>query len=263
MKTIAVVSDLHIASTVALCKPSVDLDDGGTYQISKGQRWLWGNWLDFLERVEQAKPDILIFNGDTIEGDLKSRSNQLITRNKTNALKIAADTLDPLCKLAPARYFIRGTAAHIGKSGSIEEDLAKDLGGTRIDKNYSQWELFLDVDGVKIHATHHCSMGTVPWTRKYSATSLAAKISLEYAMNREYAPHLSVRGHMHRWGDSYDAYPTRVLMLPGWTIASEYIHRISPDTLAEIGGAIIRCSAGNLEVEKIEYKPKGRTWVKI
>ena len=42
-----VTSDLHAGSTVALCPPKVQLDDGGKYEASKAQLWLWECWLDF------------------------------------------------------------------------------------------------------------------------------------------------------------------------------------------------------------------------
>lgn len=256
-------SDLHIASTVALCKPSVDLDDGGTYQISRGQRWLWGNWLDFLERIEAAKPDIIIFNGDTVEGDTKSRSYQLVTRNKTTALRIAAETLDPLCQLAPIRYFVRGTAAHGGKSGCLEESLAEDLGGVKIGSVYSHWELHLNVENVLVHLAHHTSMSGIPWMEPNAANTLAARVIMNYAMNKERPPDLAIRGHVHRFADSHDNYPTRAVILGAWQMATEFTHKIAPDKLSEIGGGIFRFSAGNFEYEKIEYKPKGRTWQKI
>jgi hypothetical protein len=265
LKTIVVISDLHINSAVALCKPSVELDDGQEVKISKGQRWLWNNWLDFLERVEKAEPDTLVVNGDAVEGDTKNRSYQVLTKNRSSAIRFAADVLDPLCKMVGASYFVRGTAAHGGKSANIEEDLAKDLGGMRSKETgaYSHWSLNFDVEGVRINFAHHTSMSGIPWGRKKAAMILSERLLFESAQNGELAPHLAVRGHVHRWADSYDAYPIRSLILPCWQLATEYIHRINPDSLAECGGVLIRCSAGNYEIEKIDYKPKARTWQKI
>jgi hypothetical protein len=265
LKTILVISDLHINSTVALCKPSVELDDGQEVKISKGQRWLWNNWQDLLSRADQARPDILIVNGDAVEGDTKNRSYQIITRNKATALGIAADILDPLCKIVGSTYFIRGTGAHSGKSANIEEELAKDMNGVRSKETgaYSHWALNLDVEGVRINIAHHTTMSGIPWGRKKAAMTLSERILFDSAQNEELHPHLAIRGHVHRWADSYDAYPVRSLILPCWSLATEYVHRISPDALAECGAAIIRVSAGKYEIEKINYRPKGRVWQKI
>lgn len=263
MKTILDISDLHINSTVALIPPIVYLDDGQEIRQNKGQKWLWNNWLDLLEKIEIIKPDILIVNGDAVEGDTKNRSYQVITRNKTTAVGYAAEVLDPLVKMIPTVFFVRGTGAHSGKSGCIEEDLAKDLSGVKDGKNHSHWSLNLDVDGVRISVAHHTSMGGLPWTRHNAPIRLAAKIMFDYATAKERPPDLALRGHVHQWGDSYDAYPVRALITPAWTLATEYVHKIAPDALAECGAAIIRCSSGKYEIDKIDYKPKGRVWQKI
>jgi 3',5'-cyclic AMP phosphodiesterase CpdA len=64
LKKILVISDTHINSTVSLCKPSVNLDDGQEVKITNAQKWFWDNYLDLLEKVDSYKPDILIVNGD-------------------------------------------------------------------------------------------------------------------------------------------------------------------------------------------------------
>jgi len=147
-KTILVISDLHCNSTVALCKPSIILDDGQEVKISKAQHWFWDNYLDLLERVDHIKPDILLINGDALEGDAKDRSYQIITRNPASIVRIGAETLEPLVQKVPAVYFVRGTGAHGGKSGFLEEDLAHDLGAVKIGNNQSHWSLNMIVDGV-------------------------------------------------------------------------------------------------------------------
>src|SRR3972149_9686768 len=97
---LAVVSDTHINSTVGLSTPSVTLDDGGEYRASKGQRWLWHNWLDFWDTVTElvTRHDAkvwTVFNGDLVEGDGKNRSTQLITQNDTTVMSMALDAIRP------------------------------------------------------------------------------------------------------------------------------------------------------------------------
>ena len=50
-----ITSDLHAGSTVAICPPRVQLDDGGEYHASKAQRWLWERWKDFWIRGEAKR----------------------------------------------------------------------------------------------------------------------------------------------------------------------------------------------------------------
>ena len=49
MDRIAIVSDLHICSTLGLCPPKINLDEGGTYIYSPLQKIIWTYWLDFWQ----------------------------------------------------------------------------------------------------------------------------------------------------------------------------------------------------------------------
>ncbi len=264
MKKILVISDTHINSTVALCKPTARLDDGQEIKITDAQRWFWDNYLDLLERVDKQKPDILFINGDALEGDDKKRSFQLFTRNPATIKKIASETLEPLINKIPAVYFLRGTGAHSGKSGYLEEDLADDFDNAmEINGNKSHWSLNLIIEGVRISLAHHATMGNLPWTRPNAVNSLAARIQFQYSQDREEPPDLAIRGHVHRWGDSGIAYRTRALTLPCWTLATEFIQRIAPDTLPECGEAFITCDKGRFGIERVNYKPEARKWLVI
>jgi len=263
LKKILVISDTHINSTVSLCKPSVNLDDGQEVKITNAQKWFWDNYLDLLEKVDSYKPDILIVNGDAVEGDTKQRSYQLVTRNPACIIQIASETLEPLVSKIPAVYFIRGTGAHSGKSGYYEELLAKDFDNTvQINKAYSQWSLNLIADKVKISIAHHTSMSGIPWTKPNSANALAAKVQFQYSQDGDKPPDLVLRAHVHRWADSHDAFRTRAIVTPCWTLETEHTHRIAPDSLPECGALFIECDNGKYTVDKIKYEPKGRSWVK-
>src|SRR5690349_18053925 len=71
---IAVVSDTHNGSTVALCPERIALDDGGAYEASRAQRWLWASWLDFWGKAQALRTAhdaalYTVFNGDLTEGN--------------------------------------------------------------------------------------------------------------------------------------------------------------------------------------------------
>ena len=108
--TLAIVSDTHSGSTVGLCPPRITLDDGGDYHPSREQRRMWGWWLEYWQEVGRRPGDkVVIFLGDMIEGDSKQRSTQVVTRNKSDLLKLAAATLEPAYQVATRCYFVRGT----------------------------------------------------------------------------------------------------------------------------------------------------------
>jgi hypothetical protein len=125
---VAVVADLHINSSVALCPPVFNLDEGGTFRSSKGQRWLWEHWLSFWQEVKGLEGRrVAILNGDIGELDIKRRSYQLISPNKAMILKMVLMTLEPMLEAVDEVIVLRGTMAHIGKSAWLEEMVGNDL----------------------------------------------------------------------------------------------------------------------------------------
>ena len=215
MTSILAVSDLHVGSTVAVCQKQVELDDGGTYQASPGQRWLFDRWLDMVEKVKQYQPT-LILNGDLAEGDFKGRTYQLITRNKATVKRITAELLDPLLKVCGSRYVIRGTPAHAGKSAHMEESIADDIDATGPNPKINSWYyLPAKIDRVRIDVAHHTNAGGMPFTAASAADRTARRVIEGYIQSGEAVPDLILRSHVHVWSDSYDHYPVRAIHLSG------------------------------------------------
>ena len=244
-KTIlAIVADTHIGSTVALCPPVVNLDDGGTYRASRFQHWLWECWKDYWGQVKKAKSTdnrlIVVVNGDAVELDAKRRSTQLITTNRANVLSMAVDTLAPMYDATPDEViFVRGTAAHTGKSGSGEESLAADLGAKKSPYGtYTWWEVLAKIGGVQFDISHHGRMGRLPWSEKNSLHRLAREVQLAYLDRGQRPPDVVVRSHNHRWGDTYDNEPVRVISTPAWQLKTEFGYRIGSTRPADIGGLL-------------------------
>lgn len=261
MTSVLILSDLHIGSTVALCKPSVTLDDGGEYRASPGQSWLWRCWNETLERVEKHKTGDLytVINGDAVEGDTKRRSLQTVSRNPATINQLAADILDPLAQLSAGLFFVRGTGAHVGKSAHLEEQIAADLDGTpNPDTGAHSWyQLPLEIEGVRFDIAHHpgIGVGRNGWTAFTGIHTLASRVLFDCANNARPVPHLVIRSHNHVYRDSFDNFRVRAITTPAWTLATEYIQQIAPGALADIGAVLIHCSAGYYEAEIIRYRP--------
>lgn len=274
--TIADVGDLHSNSTVGLANPESLLnDEGGGYNLSKGQRWLWDCWQDYIERLSGfAKTNniIVIVNGEAVELDSKFRTYQIFSRNPETAKSIAIGTLEPLLEKADRAYFNRGTEAHSGGSSHADEAIAKNWGRSKKNPNgivfknnigkYSNYHLNIKVDGVKINASHHTRMGRLPHTQRYYATKLVAEMIMYYAEKGLDLPDIALRGHVHRWSDSGDNFSNlRYIINGAWCLSTSYINRISHfEQIAEIGGTFIHIDAGKYEVEKVKYEPKGAVW---
>ena len=264
------VSDHHINSTVALCPPSVNLDDGGTYTANPGQRWLWSCWLDAWKQIGEmangAGRVVLVLNGDLGELDTKRRSNQIITPNKAVVQAMILETLDPALKVAQDVYVIRGTQAHVGKSAWLEEAIAADI-GAKPDKargTSSHWHLQGKLGALRIDIAHHASMGANPWARAYGANALAARVMWAYAVERGIAaPHLVVRSHNHKYATSGDNYPTQVYYTPCWSLITEFGYRSGRENdNPDIGLLVFEIDGEQVTPHKIIYKPTSerRIW---
>lgn len=256
---IIAVGDLHVNSTVALCPPSVNLDDGGTYRSSKKQRALWEAWLDFWGEMGRLDVDrrIVVLNGDLGELDTKRRSYQIVTPNKATILNMAIDTLLPALDVADGVIVLRGTLAHIGKSAWLEEAIANDIDNTIHDNGTASfWHFRGEFDGVRFDIAHHASMGRLPWTEKNAGNKVAAVIEARYHEMKAPLPHLALRSHNHRRSDSGRNYQTRAVCMPCWSSHTEFAHRIGQEnSIAEIGGDVFICDDGAYKWIDYRYKP--------
>jgi hypothetical protein len=258
--------DMHINSTVALCAPRVELDDGGTYHASRQQRALWESWQDFWGHDYPGRK-IAVLNGDIGELDTKRRSTQLVAQNKATITKLLLTTLEPAYNAVEKLIFMRGTMAHTGKAGWIEEALADDCdAAVRQSDSIASWYHFRgEIGGIKTDIAHHTSMGRMPWTAPNAANRIAALAMYHYGVTMgEHPPDLLVRSHNHRYADSGDNYPVWAVCLPCWQLITEYGYRIGGElSLPDIGGVIVTVRDGAIvKKDKLIYKPKAsKAWV--
>lgn len=255
---LAIVSDLHSNSTVALCPPVVTLDDGGTYKANEQQRWIWRKWRSYWQQVADARAAhdarlIVVLNGELADDNYHA-TTQLVTRNPADMVRLAIECLTPMLELKPDAIFVaRGTEAHSGVSGWLDERIADDIGarpsraGTA-----SHWQLRLSVEGVRVDVAHHPpgGGGRLPWTRGNFAPRLAAQALMDAASRGERPPHLYVRGHVHAPADSHDTHPVRAIVLPSWQLTTSYGHRLGGGVLP-VGGLIVTCSEGGYQATKV------------
>lgn len=271
---IAVTSDLHCGGTTALCPNGIPLDDGGTYLPSKAQKWLWQSWNSYWDRVEEVRKAhkgsklYEVFNGDLIDG-AHHHTTQIVSENPNPQAAILNAAMGVPLSLKPNKMFIvRGTEAHVGHSASAEERIAD---GLRRDKRpiegdpetgtASWWHLRMDVEGVYLDVTHHGRTGQREHTRGGAAVLHAHDILLSYVKRGERVPDLCLRAHYHRFNDSYEACPVRVITSGAWQLGTGFVHKVAADTMADIGGLIIVVKDGEYTVEKVKYQAsRGPIW---
>jgi hypothetical protein len=151
--------------------------------------------------------------------------------------------LNPMCV---GYYHIRGTEAHVGKSGQQEEGLAKSLGAIPDEiGNYARWELWMKLNGCLIHFSHH--IGTTQSANYESTAPYKEYIESLTDASRWHnqPPDVIVRSHRHR------AIETRVatengygisLVTPAWQLKTPHTYRFSlgRSSMPQIGGVLIR-----------------------
>lgn len=256
---------MHINSTVGLLRPGgVNLDDGGTYHTSPGQRFLWRSWTKYWEMVGQAarqdQADVyLVLNGDLVDVNGKHQQSQTISLNKSDVIQMAAETLAPALDLASTYFVIRGTAAHVGSSGEMEEILAMDIGAEGPGRGkHSWWELLMDVEGVRFDIRHHGPLGRLQHTRGNLLNRRAVELMLLYAGQGSKIPDVAVQNHNHHFSTSSDEYAVKVFALPAFQLPTEHTKRIGIIELADIGGAMFTCQAGHWTDHVVRFTPKMR-----
>ena len=254
-------ADLHMNSTMGLCKPGIQRDDGEQYQLNDIQAWLWQVWNranDKVDKLTEGTTRYNIYDGDTVDIDTKGFTDQVISHNPTTALKLGTDVLEPVAKKG-TNFFIRGTEAHTGTGGWAEEELARDLGAEKDPTSgaFSWWHFRGEFDQVRLDVAHTWMTSGLPWTRGNAAVKLAALTMVQYMEWNEPPPHIVARAHSHDYADSGTTYPTRGLMLPcfQWKNGYSYKKPLQNSRLS-IGIVVIICDSGSYTIHDLRYQPK-------
>ena len=261
---LSVVGDLHINSTVGLLTPTVNLDDGGTYRSSKGQKFLWRNWLDYWREVKEAAGDSMVwtvFNGDMVDVLSKYQHTQLISHNDADVMEMAYNTIQPALNVSDKVFVIRGTAAHVRSSGQMEEKIAEDIGAEPDGDSDSWWHLNLECENVLYDITHHGRLGGMAWTKGNALNKLVAQLIIRYRNRR--IPDIAVRSHMHQYARSDDSLGMEAFAQPAWQLFTEFTHSIGAVHPADIGGMYFICDKGTYTPVIKRYPvPEAKAWRK-
>lgn len=279
MKHIVVcVGDTHCGSTVGLCPPEgMELDDGGMYEPNKAQHWLWENWesawgeVKSVLRKNRGAKLHLILNGDLIDGD-HHRTAQIASPLTGIHIRCILESLRvPLALKPKTVHVLRGTPAHVGRSGGAEESVARALKG-------ELWPVIEDPDtGMKssywrtikfnntlIDVKHHGRMGRRAHTKGPYIRWYAQDIFFNYMMDHKEPPDLAIRSHFHQFADSGRIHKikTRAVALPAWQLATEYVHRVA-ESLADIGLVWFEIDEDDYEMKTVLYTPERPKIVEI
>ena len=263
---VVLIGDLHINSTVALCPERFEMDDGGIYKPSKAQRWLWDCWLEFWSEVKKRKGRkrlYVVIGGDIVDVNQHSQTQLIVFENNAAILDAAEKVLKLPRMLADHIFVIRGTEAHTGGSGYLEEQLAQRIGAEKDVERFSWWHLAMEIEGVKFDLAHHPQTAARrPWTRESSAARQAAITWSEYHEMGEVPPDIVGRWHVHYWAKGYKG-STFCFYGPPWQLATSFGYRLGTGRKIEpVGGVVVVAEKGRTPLwEDIRYSPpRGNIW---
>jgi hypothetical protein len=223
---IAVISDMQVGSTVALCPPKWNLLDGGTHIASPAQMIIYRQWIHSAKKVNELlhegrgrKRLVLILNGEPID-NYHHGTPQIITKRPQEQIDMAIALLDEWMQIAEYEpkhgdkmYLVRGTSAH--ENGEYINQIGRDLDGVvpyrkdtssiTKDGRYYFHKLRRTVNGKLFHIAHHgFTRGSRAHTRSNSLRYTLASMyfdALDYGLP---IPDYVVRSHNHVY--TYDTY---------------------------------------------------------
>lgn len=269
MHTLAIIADTHTNQKTGLNLPSKQLDEGDGWAACKIQKWLFHTFEDCLEQIDKKKQGTLIgcAAGDIVDIDEKDRTLQMVSRNPSVAVEGAQKIIAPFAQMCEKVYFVRGTEAHVGKSGWAEDLVASDFDNAEVCPTTGRkawWHLPLILDGVTMDISHHPSTngGGRPMNTQSAIDRLASDTVFKYANSGDKPPALVIRAHVHHYLDSRDAFITRAIICPSFSLLGAYARRLNINEAASVGCVLIYCDRGQYMVEPILYQPKRAQWVK-
>jgi len=243
------VADTHPNSMAGLAPHSgLDLDGGGHYKPSVLQTWQYDKWLDFWNFTEglMAKYDADLWVFDVGDGadDNKHSHYGLISVNQTDIINLGVAVRARPRELATEYIMFRGTEAHSGGYGYLEEQIAQRIQASRNAAGaYSWWSGLIECAGVLFDVQHHPKNRSYqPWT----AGSAAARESsyLEHVYARRQFPDIAIRAHVHHLEDTGGTHSIRTIFLPAWQMLTPYGSSRGEKGYSPIGGLVFLCQDG-------------------
>lgn len=253
---VVVTGDWHVNDTVGLCPPVFKREKESNHRPGRAVRALWRAWIEFWEIIAAKKEATgatvyAVANGDL--GDInKHDKTQLISGSEMEILDAMIDVAQPMTQVADHVFIVRGTAAHSGGCGKLEELLARDtLNAVKCEdeKTASWWVLRAMFGGVRFDVTHHSPTASRrPWTRNAAAGRVGAIVAGRYVRNglaRE-IPRFAVYSHVH-----YHGYGSEMgvegRFIPPWKLVGGFGHRLgSAAHVEKVGGWWVLCEEGRV-----------------
>ena len=254
-KTIVVVSDVQVGHHLSICSDKPKFSQAPpapptTYQPNRVQKALFKAWTEVAK--EWNKPDILVLNGEPIEGQQhKNMGTEVWTTNLNDQMDDAKTLIDMFN--AKRIYTTRGSDYHVSLRGvPLEEAFGERVGATPIGGYFAPYEIYLEEEGVTFNFAHHVGYNQ----EFYRSTALTREMALMKlnASHKPADPDVIVRSHVHYyWYVGSTSHLT--MTTPCWKLQDWFMQRKGPGGgVPDIGAVRFTVKDGEYSWEKKIYR---------
>ena len=240
MRSVLVVSDIHVGHHLGLAHPNMKDPWGKPATLNEGQEYLWHCWQHLIGEARERKPSVLVINGDLLDGEGRlSAGNEQSSTITAWQQKMAVKVLEPLAAVADEVWVVRGTPYHDGRLGIDVEPVAAAL-GARAERGNKDWHshdtLDLDVDGVILNVHHEIQSGQY-WYKSTGFDREGALAAFAGMSGKFPQAKCIVRSHLHYFMHVEHS-SVHIVGTPCWQLQTFYMQRKSPYKMIPDLGAV-------------------------
>lgn len=215
---IRVVGDLHVGSDYGLWPPKFTWGEPErSYPQNRLQRWLWACWEDMIKNY--APPDLLIVNGDLIDGEQrKDAGRNTMSPDIDLQHDAAAAALAPLVRKSKDWVVVKGSPYHETTFAAIagHENFSGRAprrwpSGGRVGQ-----VLDFTVRGITLNVAHHPEGGAVLYEGTKMNRTILWSFLAEAAVGLPKA-RVIIRSHLHFYG-LLQVHGKTMVHIPSWQL---------------------------------------------
>ena len=191
MKRGILLGDLHCGHLVGLTPPAFHVGTGWREKFRKIQRETW-DWFEGEIKGLGWVPDVIIHNGDAIEGDgHRSGATELISTDPQIQADMATMILREIGGKDTKYFMTYGTPSHTGVISDFEDLIAHSVGAE------IRGHHFLNIDGVMFDVKHKVGSSGIPHGRGGSTRKEKLWNSIWAEAGEQPNADVLVRSHVH------------------------------------------------------------------
>ena len=255
VKSIVVLSDIQVGHKLSICSDSPSFPQESPaeptiYTPNKVQKALFKAWQEVVDEWE--KPDVLIINGEPIEGQQNKNMGVEVWTTDLNSQLEDAQRLVEMFK-AKKIYTTRGSDYHVSLRGvPLEETFGKMIEAEKVHGYYAPPNMFLKVEGVTFDIAHH--IGTTQ-TWQYRSTPITREMLMaKVNESHRWPASIVLRSHAHYYW--YVGSTTHLGMItPCWKLQDWFMQRhTSAGGIPDIGAVRFTIDNGTFDWEAKVFK---------